>query len=117
MMETLLELRGIDKHFPGVHALKEAQFDVRRGEVHALIGENGAGKSTMIKIISGVYQPDTGEIMLDGRRNRIQQPARGARRRHRHHIPGTRLVPGTFGRREYLHGARADDEAFRLHGD
>ncbi len=65
MTDALLELRGIDKHFPGVHALKDVQFDVRRGEVHALIGENGAGKSTLIKIISGVYQPDKGEIWLD----------------------------------------------------
>ena len=66
MTEALLELRGIDKHFPGVRALKDAQFDVRRGEVHALIGENGAGKSTLIKIVAGVYQPDSGEIWLDG---------------------------------------------------
>ncbi|MCY3864008.1 MAG: sugar ABC transporter ATP-binding protein [Chloroflexi bacterium] len=65
MTDALLELRGIDKNFPGVHALKDAQFDVRRGEVHALIGENGAGKSTLIKIIAGVYQPDKGEIWLD----------------------------------------------------
>ncbi|MCE2472078.1 MAG: sugar ABC transporter ATP-binding protein [Anaerolineae bacterium] len=74
MNDALLELRGIDKHFPGVHALKDAQFDVRRGEVHALIGENGAGKSTMIKIVSGVYQPDTGEILLDGRRVAFNNP-------------------------------------------
>ncbi len=74
MSDALLQLRGIDKRFPGVHALKEARFDVRRGEVHALIGENGAGKSTLIKIISGVYQPDTGEIMLDGRRVQFSNP-------------------------------------------
>ncbi|MCY3796746.1 MAG: ATP-binding cassette domain-containing protein [Chloroflexi bacterium] len=66
MTDALLELRGIDKRFPGVHALKDARFDVRPGEVHALIGENGAGKSTLIKIVSGVYQPDSGEIMLEG---------------------------------------------------
>jgi len=67
MTETLLQLGGINKYFPGVHALKDAQFDVRRGEVHALLGENGAGKSTLIKIVSGVYPPDTGEIVLDGK--------------------------------------------------
>ena len=66
MTYALLELRGIDKRFPGVHALKDARFDVRPGEVHALIGENGAGKSTLIKIVSGVYQPDSGAIMLEG---------------------------------------------------
>jgi len=74
MTEALLELRGIDKHFPGVRALKDAQFDVRRGEVHALIGENGAGKSTLIKIVSGVYQPDSGEIWLDGGRVQFSNP-------------------------------------------
>ena len=72
--DSLLELRGINKYFPGVHALEDAQFDVRTGEVHALIGENGAGKSTMIKIISGVYQPDTGEILLDGQRVAFSDP-------------------------------------------
>ena len=61
----LLEMQEINKHFPGVHALKDAHFDVRPGEVHALIGENGAGKSTLIKIVSGVYQPDTGNIQLE----------------------------------------------------
>ena len=61
----LLEMHEINKHFPGVHALKDAHFDVRPGEVHALIGENGAGKSTLIKIVSGVYQPDTGNIQLE----------------------------------------------------
>ena len=67
MTETLLQLSGINKYFPGVHALKDARFDVRRGEVHALLGENGAGKSTLIKIVSGVYPPDTGEMALDQR--------------------------------------------------
>ena len=74
MIEVLLELQDINKVFPGVHALKDARFDVRRGEVHALIGENGAGKSTLIKIVSGVYQPDTGEILLDGRRVAFSNP-------------------------------------------
>ncbi len=75
----LLQLQGINKHFPGVHALKDVQFDVRRGEVHALIGENGAGKSTMIKIVSGVYQPETGEIRLDGQRVQFANPREAQR--------------------------------------
>lgn len=63
---NLLELRNIVKVFPGVLALKDMNFDLRKGEVHVLVGENGAGKSTLIKIISGAYQPDRGEILLEG---------------------------------------------------
>ena len=70
----LLQMQAIDKTFPGVQALKGAQFDVRRGEVHALIGENGAGKSTLIKIVSGVYQPDTGAMLLDDRQVHFANP-------------------------------------------
>lgn len=63
---NLLEMRGIVKNFPGVQALKSVDFDVRRGEVHALVGENGAGKSTLMKILAGVYQADAGEIIFKG---------------------------------------------------
>jgi rhamnose transport system ATP-binding protein len=62
----LLEVRHIEKTFPGVRALSGVSFDVRPGEVHALLGENGAGKSTLIKIVSGVYQPDLGSILVNG---------------------------------------------------
>jgi rhamnose transport system ATP-binding protein len=62
----LLEVRDIEKTFPGVRALSGVSFDVRAGEVHALLGENGAGKSTLIKIVSGVYQPDLGSILVNG---------------------------------------------------
>ncbi|MEZ5933314.1 MAG: sugar ABC transporter ATP-binding protein [Alphaproteobacteria bacterium] len=65
-MTPILELRNINKSFPGVRALSDVQFDVAAGEVHALLGENGAGKSTLIKIISGVYQPDSGSLLVDG---------------------------------------------------
>ena len=61
-----LEVRGVEKGFPGVRALSGVSFDVRGGEVHALMGENGAGKSTLIKIMSGVVQPDKGIILVDG---------------------------------------------------
>jgi ribose transport system ATP-binding protein len=62
----LVEMRRIEKHFPGVHALRGARFDLKRGEVHALMGENGAGKSTLMKVLTGVNQPDSGEILIDG---------------------------------------------------
>jgi ribose transport system ATP-binding protein len=62
----LLVARGVTKRFFGALALDAASFDLRRGEIHALIGENGAGKSTFIKILAGVYQADGGEFLLDG---------------------------------------------------
>lgn len=66
-MTNLVEMRGIEKRFPGVHALKAVQFDLRPGEVHALMGENGAGKSTLMKIMSGIYARDEGEMFVDGK--------------------------------------------------
>jgi len=66
MDDTILHLRGITKTFPGVKALDSVDLDVRRGEVHALLGENGAGKSTLMKVLAGTYQPDSGQIELDG---------------------------------------------------
>jgi rhamnose transport system ATP-binding protein len=70
----LLEVRDIEKSFPGVRALSGVSFEVRAGEVHALLGENGAGKSTLIKIISGVYEPDGGSILIGGRATRFTSP-------------------------------------------
>jgi len=70
--DCVLKLRGIDKEFPGVKALDEMHFDLRRGEIHALLGENGAGKSTLMKVLAGNYQPDAGEILLEGERVRLK---------------------------------------------
>jgi len=60
--DTLLEMRGIVKHFAGVRALDGVDLDVRPGEVHCLLGQNGAGKSTLIKVLAGAHQPDEGAI-------------------------------------------------------
>lgn len=74
MSDFILELQHISKTFPGVKALDDVHFQLGRGEIHALMGENGAGKSTFIKIITGVYQPDEGEIRLDGKPVLIRNP-------------------------------------------
>ena len=70
----LLEMRGVDKHFPGVKALSNVNFTLLEGEVHVLMGENGAGKSTLIKILTGAHQPTKGEIYMDGELVHIKNP-------------------------------------------
>src|SRR5947209_20211591 len=62
----LVRMEGIDKSFPGVHALDKCRFDLRSGEVHALCGENGAGKSTLMKVLAGIYPKDAGRILFKG---------------------------------------------------
>ena len=68
MQEQFLRLKEIRKSYAGVNALKGVDFEIRRREIHCLVGENGSGKSTLIKIISGVLQPDSGEIRIEGRK-------------------------------------------------
>lgn len=70
----LLEVKNINKAFPGVQALDEVSFILNEGEVHALVGENGAGKSTLMNIISGVFKPDSGEIKINGNKIEINSP-------------------------------------------
>lgn len=66
-MRPLLSLRGVSKNFPGVKALSDVALDLYPGQVTALVGENGAGKSTIVKILTGIYQPDGGTISIDGK--------------------------------------------------
>ena len=66
MSEYILEMKNITKTFPGVVALDDVSLQVKRGDIHALVGENGAGKSTLMKVLNGVHQADKGEIYLDG---------------------------------------------------
>ncbi len=70
----LVEMRTITKRFPGVLANDNVSFDIRRGEIHTLLGENGAGKSTLMNILSGMLQPDSGQILIDGRVVRLESP-------------------------------------------
>ena len=70
----LLEVRGLTKSYERIPALKQVDLQIRRGEVHALVGENGAGKSTIVKILAGLVQPDSGEIRVDGRTVNLRSP-------------------------------------------
>ena len=70
--EYVLEMKKINKAFPGVKALKEVDFKLGKGEVHTLLGENGAGKSTLIKILSGAYKKDSGQVLIDGKEVEIE---------------------------------------------
>ena len=74
MAETILRMTGIQKYFPGVHALDNAQLEVREGEVMALVGENGAGKSTLMKVLTGIYPSDGGTIEFFGKHVDIHSP-------------------------------------------
>src|SRR6267142_5678801 len=72
-MTAFLEMRNITKTFPGVRALDGVSLDLKRGEIHALVGENGAGKSTLMKVLGGVYPHPQygGEIFIEGREQRF----------------------------------------------
>src|ERR671935_2203394 len=89
----VLELRGITKRFPGIVANDGVDFDLRRGEVHALLGENGAGKSTLMNIVYGLYSPDEGEMFIKGVRAHLSSPhdaiSRGIGMVHQHFM----LIP------------------------
>lgn len=74
MNEPLVYMEGIEKYFPGVHALNQCRFVLSAGEVHALVGENGAGKSTLMKVLTGVYMKDAGRIVYKGQEVEISNP-------------------------------------------
>ena len=73
-MSAIVEMKEITKHFGHVIALAGVSFDIRAGECHCLLGDNGAGKSTFIKIMSGVYKPSGGEVLVEGTPNLFQSP-------------------------------------------
>src|SRR5579864_5143683 len=88
-----LEMRGITKRYPGVLANDGIDLDLRRGEIHALLGENGAGKTTLMNVLYGLARPDDGEILMDGKPVTITDPSdaidRGISMVHQHFM----LVP------------------------
>jgi ribose transport system ATP-binding protein len=67
MSDFLVQMEGIEKNFPGVHALSNCRFELLRGEIHGLVGENGAGKSTLMKVLSGIHEKDAGTIRVRGK--------------------------------------------------
>lgn len=87
-MENVVEMVGITKVFPGVKANDNINFDLRKGEIHVLLGENGAGKTTLMNILYGLYQPESGEIFVKGEKVSIKSPsdaiARGIGMVHQH---------------------------------
>ena len=105
-MDEILRLSHISKTFPGVRALQDISFDLKRGEVHCLCGENGAGKSTLIKILSGAYQPDEGgQIFFNG--NEVSLTPRTALRMGIHTIYQEHIVfNASEHHREHLCGLR-----------
>jgi simple sugar transport system ATP-binding protein len=102
-----LELRGITKRFPGVVANDHVDLVVEEGEIHALLGENGAGKTTLMNILYGLYRADEGEVLLDGRPVRFEDPgdaiAAGLGMVHQHFM----LIPVFTGRLGFLDLRRA----------
>ncbi len=70
--EKILTVKNLSKSFPGVRALNKVKLEIRKGEIHALVGENGAGKSTLIKCLTGIYQRDEGEVSFEGKKTKLE---------------------------------------------
>jgi len=126
MAEYLLEMNNITKIFPGVKALDNVKFNLKKGEIHALMGENGAGKSTFIKVLTGVHQPEGGEIILDGKSVKMTDPLVAAHHgiaaiyQHLAAYPDLTVAENIFMGHEKLSGLRSirwkqtNDEARKL---
>ena len=93
MNEVIVRMEHITKTFPGVKALDDVHFELRAGEVMALLGENGAGKITLMKILSGVYTRDGGEMKIFGEILRRSDPQGSAGAGRGHHPSGAEHVP------------------------
>jgi len=113
----LLAMRGIDKSFPGVHALRQIDLTLRRGEVLALLGENGAGKSTLIKVLGGAHRPDEGEIRIEGEAVNIHSPADSQRAGVGVIYQEFNLVPSLTARENIFLGHERSTATFVNRGD
>lgn len=100
-MDALLQLKGIDKSFPGVKALSGAALNVYSGRVMALVGENGAGKSTMMKVLTGIYQRDAGSLLWLGKETTFNGEILSGSG-HWHHPPGAEPDPAAHHCGEHL---------------
>ncbi|MCY4288812.1 MAG: sugar ABC transporter ATP-binding protein [Aestuariivita sp.] len=118
-LQCAFSLQGVTKEFPGVRALDNASLDVRIGEVHGLVGENGAGKSTVVKVLAGVYQPDAGLVKIGGETLSPLTPdsvhAAGIRFVHQelHLIPHFTVAESVFLGQERSHRLGLDNKAMR----
>lgn len=116
MGEVILTMKGIDKSFPGVHALDHVDFEVRSGEVHALMGENGAGKSTLMKVLTGIYKKDEGSITYEGKEIEFASPkdAQDAGviivHQELNMLSHLSVAQNLFIGREFMKGSMIDDE-------
>ncbi|HJS17631.1 MAG TPA: ATP-binding cassette domain-containing protein, partial [Anaerolineales bacterium] len=111
--QVVLDAKGITKKFPGVLANDNVNFDLRKGEIHVLLGENGAGKSTLVNILYGLYKADAGEILVDGREMILHSPKdaihHGIGMVHQHFM----LIPVFTVTENIMLGAETDHRASR----
>ena len=117
--ELLVQMEDIDKSFPGVHALDKCRFELKKGEVHALVGENGAGKSTMMKVLAGIYQKDDGKILYKGSEISIRTPKEaqqlgiGIIHQELNLMPHLTVAENIFIGREFMSGIFLDNKKIK----
>jgi len=115
MGDLILTMKGINKTFPGVHALNDVDFDLHRGEVHALMGENGAGKSTLMKVLTGIYKKDSGTITYEGKVVEFNNPREAQEagivivHQELNFLGHLTVAQNIFIGREYMKGKTIDD--------